>query len=88
MGKYINHTPDGPLKSQNKAADLIKVGAELLFETPKTLEENLICVVDNGEFEAAAYVRDERDLSDFSNYTTDDRDRVWLKWDKAKEYAR
>lgn len=88
MGKYINHTPNGPLKAQHKADDLIKVGAELLFETPKTFEDNLICVVDNGTFEAAAYVQDERDLSDFSDYTTDYRDRVWLKWDKAKEYAR
>jgi hypothetical protein len=88
MGKYINHTFNGPLRSQHKADDLIKVGASLLPDVPKEWEENLVCVVDNGAFEAAAYVQDERDLSDFSNYATDYRDRVWLKWDRAKEFAK
>jgi hypothetical protein len=87
MGKYINHTSDGPL-SKNKADDLIKAGAVVLDAPPQQWEENLICVVDNGPFEAAAYVQDERDLSDFSNYVTDYRDRVWLKWDRAKEFAK
>lgn len=89
MGKYINQTPDGkPLQRHHKAAELVKAGAQLLFDTPKTWEEGLICVVDNGPFEAAAYVQDERDLREFSSIEDDFRPRVWLKWDRAKEFAK
>jgi hypothetical protein len=88
MGKYINQTPNGPLSKKHKAAELNKAGAELLFTTPKKWEEGLICVVDNGPFDAAAYVADERDLKDFSDYTQDERERVWLRWDKAKDWAK
>jgi hypothetical protein len=88
MGKYINHTPSGPLKYLDKDEDLIKAGAILLPDAPKEWEENLVCVVDNGLFQAAAYVQDERDLNDFSDYIEDERPRVWLKWDKAKEFAK
>lgn len=88
MGKYINHTPEGPLKANSKAEDLIKAGAVMLPGVPNNWEENLVCVVDNGIFEAAAYVQDERDLNDFSDYTYDERPRVWLQWDKAKEFAK
>lgn len=88
MGMYITHTPEGALADTGKAVALIKSGAKLLLSAPKKWEENLICVVDNGIFEAVAYVQDERDLRDFSDYTDDDRPRVWLKWDRAKEFAK
>jgi hypothetical protein len=88
MGQYINHTPAGVLAQKGKAFDLIKCGAKLLLSAPSQWEENLICVVDNGIFEAAAYVQDDRDLRDFSDYTRDERPRVWLKWDRAKEFAK
>jgi hypothetical protein len=88
MGKYINQTQNGPLQQKHKAAELNKAGAELLFDTPTTWEEGLICVVDNGIFEAAAYVQDARDLEDFSELVRDTRPRAWLKWDRAKEFAK
>jgi hypothetical protein len=88
MGKYINHTPEGPLKHFDKDKDLIKAGATLLPGVPNKWEEDLICVVDSGYFQAAAYVQDERDLNEFSDYIEDERPRVWLKWDRAKEFAK
>ena len=84
---YQSH-PTAPLNHFDKAVDLIKAGAVLLPSVPAEWEENLICVVENGVFEAAAYVQDERDLRDFSDYTYDYRPKVWLKWDRAKEFAK
>lgn len=88
MGQYINHTPNGPLNAQNKAADLIKAGAKLLLVPPTQFEENLICVVNNGMFEAATYAYNEREFLYFADVTKDIRPRVWLTWDRVKEYAR
>lgn len=88
MGLYINHTPNGSLPNVGKGLELIKAGAQLLPGAPKTWEEGLVCVVDNGYFEAAAYAHNQREMEYFADTTHDDRDRVWLKWDKAKEFAK
>lgn len=88
MGLYINRTPNGALPHVGKGAELIKAGAQLLLDTPKTWEEGLVCVVRNGMFEAAAYAHSQREMEYFADTTHDERPRVWLKWDKAKEFAK
>jgi hypothetical protein len=87
MGLYINHTSNGTLPAKGKCLELIKAGAQLLPAAPKVWEEGLVCVADNGYFEAAAYAHNQSKLEHFSDTTHDHRDRVWLKWDKAKEFA-
>lgn len=88
MGKYINRTDEGDLLPVRKAEQLLKAGARLLLSAPQKWEEGLICVVQNGPFDAAAYVQDERDLQDFSDTSQDDRPRTWLSWDQASYLAR
>ncbi len=87
MGKYINHTSDGKrLEPLDKAQALINDGAVLLPEEPKVWEENLVCVVSNGIFDAAAYAHSPREMEYFME-PADDRPKVWLKYEKAKELA-
>ena len=63
MGYYINETQEGtPLPACGKADALIADGA---LEVPKAFQENLICVVENGPFDAAAYVYSEDEFEDF-----------------------
>jgi hypothetical protein len=80
MGYYVQ-TPD----SQNKAEQLHRLyGAELVL-SPEEFDFNgdyaLICVVENGPFDAAgiAYDADERDS--FNN-PDDPRPKAWLKLPK------
>lgn len=77
MGKYININSKGePLSVHHKATELLADGATLV-STPKVWIPNLICVVDNGLFEAAAYVEDERELIRFRDDGTN-RPKVWM----------
>jgi hypothetical protein len=88
MGLYINIDSKGkPLPARGKAAKLIEDGAELLFDSPNKWEEGLVCVVNNGPFEAAAYAHCESELEYFSD-THDIRPKVWLKYAHAKNLAK
>jgi len=87
MGKYINKTEHGPIGSsfKEKCTSLIKAGA-VIIPKPDNFEDNLVCVVDNGPFAAAAYLYSPVELSDFS-VATDKRPKLFFTWDKVKEYA-
>jgi hypothetical protein len=78
MGHYLEYLPDGsPLLSQNKADQLLSIPqARQIFPPPKTWEENLVCVVENGPFDAAGYVFNQRELEAFSY--PDSRRKTWL----------
>lgn len=86
MGKYIEKFRDGTsLPSKTKASMLIiKMNASIINQ-PKEWREDLVCVVDNGNFEAAAYCQDNFDLQRFSR--DDGRSKVWLELKGAKELA-
>ena len=87
MGQYINTTEKGTLgvSFSNKMEGLKEVGAEVI-ETPTEWEEGLVCLVSNGVFAAAGYAYDEREMNAFIN-GMNGRLNVWLKWNKAKDYA-
>ena len=54
MGQYINQDSKGtPLPATKKAAALIQDGATKLNTPPDTYKKNLVCVVENGFFDAA-----------------------------------
>jgi len=84
MGIYINQLLNGEeLPAKDKADFLLThvVGARQIHPPPKVWEEDLVCVVENGLFDAAGYVFSQQELEDFqySNPRSPDRRRkTWL----------
>jgi len=81
MGYYIETS-----SSTNKAAEICanhnarrvtQEGAERAFDDGK----GVICVVDNGPFEAAAFIYSKREFDEFSQ-ANDFRPRTWLVMDR------
>lgn len=82
MGFYIQ----GPAKS--KAQYIVSEYDGKIIACPKKFadiapDKALICVVDNGAFEAAGYCFGEREFTAFSN-PDDIRPKTWLVMDKNK----
>lgn len=92
MGKYINVNSKGePLPAKGKAQFLVDDGAELLTVIPEVWEENLVCVADNGAFEAAAYAFDDKEFRYFLGLQRggeEKRPTIWLRYPHAKQVAR
>jgi hypothetical protein len=77
MGKYINYTLNGEtLPSKGKADFLIDRENALEIPEPPEWKEGIVCVVENGLFDAAAYCFDDEELKCFKN--DDGRNRRWL----------
>lgn len=83
MGYYINKTPKGPLKPKQKAAQLIQQGYAKQIPEPACLVEqaDVVCVVENGPFDAAAFIYSPDELEGFK--CQDGRPRTWLAMDKG-----
>jgi hypothetical protein len=90
MGYYINTG-----HNVGKAEWLIvNEGAMELMDVPTSLSElptelnGLICVVNNGPFEAAGFIYNDRELEAFSD-PSDYRDKRWLvlPLERAKELS-
>lgn len=78
MGYYINTKRDGtPLAPRDKADSLIADGATEISE-PTKWQPNLVCVVQNGVFDAAAYAFSENEMRAFLPSFDDSRPRRWL----------
>lgn len=87
MGYYINTNSkqEGIGASFNdKVKNLLSDGAETVDGS--TFQENLVCVVDNGFFAAAAYCFDENEYMNF-NTPSDSRPKRWLVYSHAKDLA-
>ena len=85
MGYYINETSNGnPLPASGKVRALLADGAEIV---EAKFQSNLVCVVDNGFFEAAGYCYNEREFKAF-NDTSDQRPKTWLVHPKAEQLAK
>lgn len=85
MGYYINEDSKGNiLPNLGKAEALLNDGA-----TPAEKVEyqpNLVCVVNNGMFEAAAYAYSPEEFNEFNRF--DGRPKKWLIHPQAKELAK
>jgi len=80
MGKYINKTSKGKiLLATGKVEALVFDGA---FLTIPAWKENLVCVIDNGNFEAAGYAYCENEFNEFNR--SDGRLKTWLVYKHAK----
>ena len=82
MGYYIN---EPKMEARYKADALFSVyGAEPTSPTPPSEvppDKALVCVVENGLFDAAAFVFNDREYIDFIR--PDGRRRTWLLMDRA-----
>lgn len=75
------------LPSFDKArAILTNVDGSYVIDEPSEWSDGIVCVVDNGHFEAAAYAYDAARLSQFKR--DDGRYKIWLHVPNAKEYAK
>lgn len=76
MGYYINNTPEGMLPAKGKAKFLIeRLGARPVDKIE--FQSNLVCVVDNGPFDAAAYAYNQEEFDAFYNDGST-RTKHWL----------
>jgi hypothetical protein len=83
MGYYINKTSTGKLLDRDKVQELIRDGA--IIVTGNEFVPNLICVVNNGIFEAAGYAYSENEYKAFRE--PDGRKRTWLVHPQAAELS-
>ena len=86
MGKYINETSNGAVGAsfRNKCDALVEDGATAI-NPPTEFQENLVCVVNNGLFAAAAYAYSESEMIEFKR--NDGRTKQWFIYDKVKQFA-
>ena len=87
MGSYINIIEGKGLGTSfdSKIKVLSEAGA-MPVAVPTEWREGLICLVDNGNFAAAGYAFDEREMRAFKEGLSD-RPCVWLYLENAKSYA-
>lgn len=85
MGYYINQINGKGLPHNFKAKMLIENGAVKIDE-PTEFCENLVCVVENGIFDAAAYAYNEGEMKHFQN-PSDNRPKTWLIVENAAELS-
>jgi hypothetical protein len=86
MGKYINEDSRGlPIGKSfdEKVRSLIADGATRI-EGDKFVP-NMVCVVDNGYFGAAAYCYSENEHHAFLH--PDNRQKAWLQYEHAEKLA-
>lgn len=88
MGAYVNSTSKGKIgASFNEKCDALKNdGAIELDYTPQSFQADLVCVVDNGLFAAAAHLFSEAEFEAFTN-PNDRRPKRFFVWDKVKEFS-
>lgn len=88
MGYYINQDSKGNmLPDKGKLKMLVEDGAKVIpTPTKSKFEEGLVCIVDNGMFEAAGYAFSKEEMEVFLD--PDNRMKTWIKYDKAKELAK
>lgn len=70
------------LPTRGKAAILVEDGA-VPVSSSEGYQENLVCVVHNGAFEAAAFVVDEAEFLHYVGGAADTRTKQWLIYEHA-----
>jgi hypothetical protein len=85
MGKYVNQIKGIQLGSSfnSKCEKLSKMGA--IHVDDSAFIENMVCVVDNGFFAAAAYAYSESEYNQFKQI--DGRPKKWFTLENVSEYV-
>ena len=88
MGFYLNTIKGTGLPSRGKAeAILALVAGSKKISPPLIWEPDLVCVVNNGTFEAAAHAYSEEEMHHFLDHLNG-RPAQWMLVPNAHEYAR
>lgn len=88
MGKYINSINGIPAPDRGKARFILENDSTAkAIDPPTEFVDGLVCVVDNGPFEAAGYAYSENEMRAFLR-GTGGRPKQWLLVPKAAEYAK
>jgi hypothetical protein len=86
MGKYINNINGKHLPATEKTEFILEnVKGSMVIPRPAQWKEDIVCVVSNGYFEAAAYAFDAQELEEFK-YPEDTRSKVWLYVPNAAQF--
>jgi hypothetical protein len=87
MGRYINADSKGNSigTSYREKIDNLKADGATVV-APTQFIPNLVCVVDNGPFAAAAYCYSEGEFKEFNR--PDGRDKTWLTYEHAETLAK
>lgn len=86
MGKYINENSKGILlPATGKLEALIADGAVLTNDA--TFQKNLVCVVENGFFDAALFLYDYNEYEYVIN-NPDPRKKYWVVYPYAEKLAK
>lgn len=92
MGLYLNDLGNGTfLPNVGKAQALVNAGATQISRprSEADFRENMVCVVVNERFDAAAYADTPEEMMRFATPRRDDsRPQFWFIYDGAKEVAR
>lgn len=83
MGRYLNQNSKGGLPAVGKYEALIADGG--IPDDGKVFKENLVCVVENGPFDAAGYAYSEREFEAMSY--PDGRRKKWLVYPLADQLS-
>lgn len=87
MGKYLNSLPTGHLPIKGKAEALLALeNVTLLNEAPSSVDDipenrKIVCIVDNGMFEAAALMYNQPELEHFKGQSNP------KKWIQVPDYV-
>ncbi len=86
MGRYINKLHDGTrMPPKGKAEALIRAGAIEISKPTEFIPGKLVCVIDNGFFEAAGYAYSENEMMCFAD--EDRRLTRWFTYEHAEDVA-
>jgi len=81
MGYYVDVNSKGEgLAPQNKAQQLIADGARVI-PAPREFRTNLVCVMENGLFDAAGYAYSKAEMEEFLSPCG--RRKTWLIYSHA-----
>jgi hypothetical protein len=89
MGKYINTINGVQVPNKNKAQFILDhIPGSSLIPPPTEFQEGLVCVVDNGPFEAAGYAYSEGEMRVFLSQDSGvQRPQQWLVVPDAEKYT-
>jgi hypothetical protein len=85
MGYYINVNSKGQDAPALGKANFILADGGMDIPEPVEWREGIVCVVENGFFDAAAYAYNEKELNEF--LSPDGRDKTWLYYPLAKNLS-
>ena len=84
MGYYINEINGKSLPARGKATALLNAGAKKLAG-PVVFQPDLVCVVENGVFDAAGFAYSESEMRQF--LINDERPKTWLIVENASKWS-